>query len=332
MTTDTWNFACHNGMDRGPDVETVRNSHGVLGSLGAGSLPVTTQPFTQTVTAIFSFLHRSGGWSADGSVENGLMSIGKYNGWSHAFSVWLEGSPLKLHIVASDSSADSAETVVYRLQLELGDEDGVNWIQSDKWYQCAISINGSAISWAVNGVTAPTQTVNLNAPGALNLSTYPDRIWIHNNEARAPVFFNPLFMSYGGHTCVIGPIMLRTTYMDFSSATVRNRIWDSDGNFKNPGEDGSLWLSDTYGDVLPEFYMHNGDPRNDVGTYPPTVYNLSGGYEGQWGWANFGGSGHSQAIAGFRKQYEQEVPTELFNIVDGADNIVDGADNIVSTE
>jgi hypothetical protein len=48
--------------------------------------------------------------------------------------------------------------------------------------------------------------------------------------------------------------------LDFSSSAVRARIWDDDGDFKNPGEDGSLWFGDTYAGNQPEYYFVDGSP------------------------------------------------------------------------
>ena len=84
---------------------------------------------------------------------------------------------------------------------------------------------------------------------------------------------------------------------------MRNRIWDTDGNFKNPGEDGSLWFSDTYGSATPEFYFLDGSPRKDNGAYNasiPQVWNTSAG----------GGAGSTTPPGGLRKQYEAALPDD----------------------
>ena len=83
---------------------------------------------------------------------------------------------------------------------------------------------------------------------------------------------------------------MSTEKLDFSDAATKARIWDTNGDFKNPGEDGSLYFSDTYGSVQPEIYLLDGSGRYDNGSV---------GYV----WVGPGSGASDQIPGGLKKQY-----------------------------
>jgi hypothetical protein len=175
--------------------------------------------------------------------------------------------------------------------VSLGDEDGSNDIQDDKWYQMAISMSGSQLQYAVNGSTTPTVTITADTPSTPVLST--DRIFLHGGTATANS--DPSGFTTQWPSLLFGPMAMYTTAIDLTSSTVRDRIWDANGDFKNPGEDGSLWFGDTYGDVQPEYYFINGAPVWQKGTNTVVWAARDGG--------SSGGNGNTMP-GGLRKQYE----------------------------
>ncbi|MEE9579758.1 MAG: hypothetical protein V3V74_00390 [Nitrosomonadaceae bacterium] len=293
MADNTWNFACNNCKDS--DAVTPNSRGGVFGLWRSPSPKIPPSgadyPWIDTFTAIFSFFHRSGFSEAAGNTH-GIFTIGKKNDAESSISIKVHEDPMKLHIQAYDRLASA-----FRLQVDLGDEDGVNWLSSDKWYQIGLSLSPVAFSYAVNGSVSPKQTITTNAPGVLSFDGGQRAVW-NNPDGNNP---NDNWVAYQQNysTLIHGASLWDDNYLDFNSATVRNRIWDSNGDFKNPGENGSLWLGDTYGATIPDIYLRDGGARHDGGAYN-LVANPGGGLFGQGG----GGSGVVNAPGGFRKQYE----------------------------
>lgn len=290
MAKDTWNYACENNKDNDA---IPRNSRGGIAELESGS---RTYPWTNTFTTIFSFYHRDL-WSAPPPIIHGIFGVGKIGDAETGIGIKVEGDPMKLNIEAWDRNATA-----FRLQLDLGDENGVDWIQSNKFYQVGISISSSAISWAVNGVTAPKQTITTNSPGVLNLgggvpTSFGRAIW--GNSGANQVQAGWTFYQQDYTSLIQGASLWDSSYLDFSSAAVRARVWDENGDFINPGENGSLWLGDTYGETVPDFYFLGGHGRHDKGTWN-FINNLDRDFKFHGG----GGVGFGPAPGGLKKQYE----------------------------
>ena len=245
-------------------------------------------PFTESITCVFSLLQRTG-WSASSGELHGLFGIGDYNNAESAIRIYANGSPLSLYV-----SVWHKATTTYRYQIRLGDEDGVSDFSADKWYQIGLSVSASGISYVVNGSTTPKTTITTNAPGALGLDR--SKLWVHHSEPNRGVY-PPIFIGDGWPTLVLGPAMYHRTALDFSSSTVRDRIWDTSGDFKNPGEDFSYWLGDTYAASQPDFAFLDGSPRFDNGAYNASIPQSFIAADG-------GGSGSTTAPGGLRKQYE----------------------------
>ena len=132
----TWNFPCWQCID---DINGTRNDGGWyyrVGPDGGG----TTQPFTTKLTAIFSFLIRSGWTSQDGGLQS-IISLGSNGASKTAFLLALIDSSTNpaLQVQFGDATGN-----VQRYTINLGDEDGASWLSTDKWYQMAISEIGRA--------------------------------------------------------------------------------------------------------------------------------------------------------------------------------------------
>ena len=259
---------------------------------------VTLQPFTNTITGIFSFFLRSGWSDVSETLIQNFTSIGGAGAASWGFYVALNGA--KLEIYSHDVTAGLA-----RHQVQLGDEDGVSWIQPDKWYQIGFSISASAFTYVINGSTTPYVNVVSAVNGNLNLAAGTDRWWLHNGvKANAPnLTSQQITIPSGWPTFIVGAAAWSTTYIDWSDATARGRVFDTDGNFKNPGENGSLWFDDDYDSVVPEFYFLDGSPRRDNGTYNASIPQA-------WAYSAGGGAGSITSPGGLRKQYENQIPDD----------------------
>ena len=259
------------------------------------------QPFTNTITGIFSFFLRSGWSDVSETLVQNLTSISGINAASWGFYIALNGNILEIY--SHDASAGLA-----RHQVQLGDEDGVNWIQPDKWYQVGFSISASAFTYAINGSTTPYVNVVSAVNGDLNLDSGNDRWWWlggrkANSTLQTFVGGEQALIEDGWPTFVVGAAAWSTTYIDWSDTTARGRVFDTDGNFKNPGENGSLWFDDDYDSVVPEFYFLDGSPRRDNGTYNASIPQ-------SWGTASGGATGSVTAPGGLRKQYENQWPDD----------------------
>jgi len=287
MANDTWNFPTwstgENTLNTPP-----QNQRGDGFEFGPASWPnVTTQPFADSFLMIGAFFIRTGWSAATGtSAKHGYVSIGVNSGALH-LSVGVENEKLRL------TAGDRAIYDVF-----LGDEDGTNWIQADKWYQFAVSMDGSGISYAINGTDSPKKIVDANSPAALSLDASTERVWFHAPLANWAGDFNPIQANsppnLGYPSLVFGPCLMDSSNtLDFSNSATLNRIFDTNGDLKYPGKDGSLWLSDSYGSVQPDFYLPGGSLWHNEGTW-------GGSYE-----YHAGPSGSpTNHIGGLRKQYE----------------------------
>lgn len=285
--SDTWNFQCWQPTDWGPDASEARHQHGALFEIGPGAdaAATQTQPFTDTMTVMFSFYQRAGWSDTDGIDVDGMISLGSSADTNSGLAIYFgqTGSDYRLHIDVWDEVAGA-----YRYQIILGDEDGINWNRPNKWYQCAVSFDSSGISYCVNGSTSPKVTETTNSPGAINLNNGTARLWLHNSFA--DITTAVFFINGGWSTVVTGPTIMSTEKLDFSSSVVRERIWDSNGDFRNPGEDGSYYFADTYAATQPEIYLLDGGGRRDNGSSASI-------------WAQSGSGGSATLVGGLKKQY-----------------------------
>ena len=280
-----------------------RGAHGMVWAIGPEVS--TLQPFTNTITGVFSIFLRSGWSDVTHTLNQNLTSFG-----SPGVASWGLKIVLAPGVGGSDLSIFAYDMVgtAARNQIHLGDEDGVSRIQADKWYQVAFSMSASAFSYCVNGSTTPKATVVSSTFGDLNLDYGNERWWYHNgvtaNSGRRTVLSNEqLLVTSGWPTFIVGAAAWSTTYVDWTDATARARVFDTDGNFKNPGENGSLWFGDTYSSVIPDFFFLDGSPRIDNGSYNATIPQ-------SWQSANGGGAGSTTSPGGLRKQYEVPFPDD----------------------
>lgn len=260
MAATTWNFPCHQTTDWGPDgLPTVaRCQYGHSYATNPYSAP---HPFSTQFTAIFAVLFRTG-WSHDNSnyaAGQPVQSVATINGVPAAtgdhIAIYFNQYPM--HLVFDIGRAG----VGLRHRLELGDEDGVNWIQMDKWYQVGLSWNTSGISWCVNGTTSPTMVADpFNNPGTVPGLLQPGG---YTNDEKFTIYqvakrnTNPshFFTGWGWPTYVAGPFAFSDLYLDFNSQSVRDNIWDANGDFIYPGANGLDWWG---GLAVPEYYLHDG--------------------------------------------------------------------------
>ena len=287
MSKDTWNFNCWNTTDSGPGP----GDRGILGMIyetGPGAMrSPNAQPFTESMTYIFSFFARTG-WTWDDPAIQSIMWMGKGTQITHLhiYAVMDTAANPKVHVIVKNGSSGTV-----RYQIELGDEDGASWLSFDKWYQMAIAFDENGIKWAVNGTNKPKRTITTNSSGSLEMDNGSEIIWLYGGPT--PIGGNnPVSVQSNWPSLVIGPAAFTTTKLDLNSATVRNRIWDNEGNFKNPGEDGSFWLGDTYSASIPDTYSPDGSLRFNRGG--SMVWGSNGGGALEW----VGQPG------GLRKQYE----------------------------
>ena len=290
MAQNTWNFPCWTTMDNGP-LGGTRGNSGTLWEVGpGGNESSNTQPFTNSITAIFSFFIRTG-WTDISDLRQVLFSLGYSTATEPAFELALAlgGSTPIMQAKAYDTAAATV-----RGDVRLGDEDGTNWIQPDKWYQVGVSIDGSSFTYAVNGVNTPKLILPVDAPGTLNLDRNSERIWVHGPQASWGIAANNIIVHWP--SMVMGPAAFGTVALDFNDAAVRARIWDSNGDFINPFENGSGWFNDDYtisSGFMPNYYLTDGSPRY-----------LKGSDTQQWEAVGGGTGNHFHAPGGLRKQYE----------------------------
>lgn len=289
MAQNTWNFPCWTTMDRGP--LNPRGDSGTLWEVGpGGNESSNTQPFTNSITAIFSFYIRTG-WTDISTLFQSFFSIGYSGAADSAFRMDLfsPSTDPQVRIVGYDTAVSTK-----RYDLRLGDEGGINWLQADKWYQMGVSMDGSEMTFCVNGVTTPKRTIVTDAAGALNMDRNSERIWLHGPQASWGIAANNITEQWP--SMVMGPAAFGTVALDFNDAAVRARIWDSNGDFINPFENGSGWFNDDYtisSGFMPNYYLTDGSPRY-----------LKGSDTQQWEAVGGGTGNHFHAPGGLRKQYE----------------------------
>lgn len=287
MATDTWNFSTWVLNDSGSAFP--RGTAGQLLTTGPGAFGgALAQPFSSSFTYIFSFFARTG-WSADFSSQQFLLSMG-LRGVGTSIDIKLimdTAGTSELILIARNGSS-----FVKRYDFQLGDDDGVSDLAFGKWYQCGVHMSDTTISFALNGTTTPKTTITTNAPGALELDFGDELIFLyaglasHNASAGDP---GDLITGYP--SVIAGPFALSTQVLDFSSSTVRDRIWDASGNFINPGENGSGWFG-AYNANIPDQYSHDGSIR---ALKENTMV---------WRQFNGGSPGNQNYPGGLRKQHE----------------------------
>ena len=295
MGAKTWNHATWYSMDEGSDNPGVRNRESQVWTTGPGSgrraATLTALPFTNTITCLFSFIHVTG-WSALLGAVEGIFSIGFQGATTSGLRLATESFMGDLFVRVKLSDGGGA---TIRHNIRLGDEDGSSWISADKFYYVGVSVNTSGISYCVNGNNAPKVVVVTDVPGNLDLDAGSERVWMHGPEA-AFGFLTPTGITTQHPSMIFGPAAYSPTYLDFSEAGVRDRIWDADGNWKNPGSNGSLWWNNNYTTATnfhPYWYLLDGSARKDRGSQDRA-------------WDEVGG-GSSTGIGcptGWKKQYE----------------------------
>ena len=278
MSKDTWNFPTWHTTDGGPFV--ARQNRGMI-------FEADVHPFTENMTYVFSFFGRSG-WTAHNGVNQTLFFIGKINNVKHLLvSVNMTSTgDSKILFQLWDGTSGAV-----RYDIELGDEDGSSWLKWDKFYEVAFAFDGSGIKWAVNGSNTPKSVTNTNTPGTLNLEDGVDYLWMYGGPIHDVSSNNPKQVDANWPSLVMGPGAMSTTVLDLDDKTVRDRIWDANGDFIHPFEDGSGWFGAYQADI-PESYFEDGSARfNTFGTMT-------------WHSEEGGGAEFVGHPGGLRKQYE----------------------------
>ena len=304
MASETWNFSCDwrvgLGEDEGGFGPGATGTHARISNGASGYL----NPFTDAITVIFAFRIRSkidGNGTSDAGESQSLIAIGDYNtaagsfesGRNHGFLIQLfhrrsgvGSGTSELQVFASDRTGlnPTRHNAIY------GDEDGSSWLQMDKWYQMAISASASGVQVALNGSTTLTNTVTTSAPGNLNLQANDQLLLNSLATGNLAWPINNLGGQFGHRSFITGPVLFDDAAIDLSDAATLARIYDADGNFKNPGQNGSLWLGDAYDDRVPLIYLPDGWIRRDFGRGGYTYNENSDNNDGEYG--------------GLRKDYE----------------------------
>jgi len=290
MSLTTWNFPCWQCRDKGPNATPPATRATAGGGFGVEGV---TLPFTNTITGIFSFFCETGK-VADAAEAQMISSIG-YQG-AGAFA----GMEIRLQMDATTPSNCFVLLLFYdwsgavlRYSFKVGDENGTDWLKFDKWYQMAFCATITELTVVVNGSTTPTLTKSTDNPGGLNLDASTERWW-HNAPSAAWGAADTTAIAAWWPSCVVGPSAWESTSLDLTNQANLDRIFDADGNFKNPGENGSLWFNDTYttaGGFKPDVFLVDGGARFDNGSYGLT-------------WLAKTGAGWSSCPGGLRKMYE----------------------------
>lgn len=291
MAAATWNFPCWRLRDRGPFHGL--NARGGGGNAFSTGLASGAELFTTEITAIGAFLISSE-YTSRYSDYQIITSFG--NASSRKFDIWFErnGNSPQLVIRIRDSSGGTQ-----RYNWTIKDDDGTTGkLIPDKWYQLAMSANASGLVVVVNGETAPTITKTTTTPGALNLGGTP-RWWHAGADSAWGTTTNQDVVAQGAASVILGPWAFHNGYIDLTSQTVRDRIFDENGDFKNPG-DGSLWFGSTYGASQPRFYFPDGVPRVRGGSDTSTTFIHDCDF----------GSNSTSCPGGLRKQWELATPIE----------------------
>ena len=199
--SNTWNFPCYTCSDWGSFDSANRGAHGMAWILDPAYS--TNQPFTNTITGIFSLFIRSGWTDRGGVITQVLTSIGNGSEAKNGLFVSL-GASGGNYSIGIQTNNRSTGTALH--EVLLGDEDGAQWIQPDKWYQVAFSMSGSAFSYAINGTTSPQMTVVSSTNGDMNLDPNTSR-WMHLSGAQGiatQISSNLLTAGANWPTCVVG--------------------------------------------------------------------------------------------------------------------------------
>lgn len=292
MSKDTWDFQCWQDRDLGPGA--ARGEDGCSFSVSGQALP-----FSNALSGVISF-YILGGYTytiSDPASQPAqwLHSISYRTAGTNndAFMIKVFNEPSGTGYVQFRFYDDSAG--VLRYQYNIGDEDGINGLQENKFYQVAFSADATSFQYVMNGSTTPlivgTPTSN---PGALNISLNTERWWFSGGASSG--FFDPHDISSGYSSLLRGPAAFEGSALDLSDAAVRDRIFDAEGNLKHPGENGSLWWNDDYTDTAgfkPDVYLPDGAGRLEKGSAGLTFVVENGS-----------GSGMSDVPGGLRKFYE----------------------------
>lgn len=281
MSNSTWNFPTWQCHDKG-----LLLTRATAGGAFTVDGPL---PFTTSIMGVFSFLIRSD-YTANSAEPTAITSIGANGGTDVAFGAIIN------HNSAGNSflGLQFYDTVggAYRLSINVGDEDGINWLQEDKWYQIAFTADGTALNIVVNGSTTYT-TTGFGAAGDLSLDQGAERWW-HSAPVASWPAGTPFFVGSYWPSVVLGPSAWEATTQDLTTAAVRDRIFDADGNFKDPGPNGSRWMNDAYTTTAgysPDQYFNDGSPRFANGSHALT-------------WVTASGGGWNDAPGTLRKSYE----------------------------
>ncbi len=289
-----WNFQCWEDMDWGPledagsrcvhgGVNITGRKSGWVYNIPAGLRPDTNLWFVGQGTLLMSFLIHDTYTAAD-NIAQYLVSFGVGGDAKHSFRMFVrhqDPGDSKIHFEVWDRN-----TATDRYIATLGDEDGVSWLQTNKWYQLAVSISPTAIQTCINGEVGHTADVTTNTPGPLNWSnpienTTGEWAGIPGFATNSASSSRLIFFKANYSTMVRGPVALDTTALDLSSAAVRARIWDANGDFIFPGRNGSLWFNDTYTEGgSPRLCWLDGSGRWDTGSDPGLWYQVEGGSSG----------------------------------------------------
>lgn len=183
-----------------------------------------------------------------------------------------------------------------RYDWEVGDEDGSSELSDNKWYQMVVSVSSTRMQVAMNGTASPYLVKLTDSPGDINGDSQQGGgtdYLIYNSlvDALWPVSSARLYNAMSG---IIGPNMLHNTALDLNDSATLGRIYDENGDFKNPGEDGSLWLGDSYGQVTPTLWFPTGGPTTIVG-------------ENSANWKSGDSNNVYGSTVGLRKDYESNI-------------------------
>lgn len=302
MAATTWNFPTWQQVD---DLhkDTVDSQYpiGNRDDGGTGFTTGTTHGITTQFTVAFAILARSfedsplshtliDSYDVEGGDGNNyLITLGRQAQWADFYcGIHLSATAASNYVFIGSRSAAGTDRWVYHL----GDEDGASWVTKDKWFQVVVSCtSGGDVDWAVNGSLTP-QSTEVAAPTGVD---FPDlgnrRLWLHAPLASANYTDVQTVLTTPWPSAVVGPVMIHNVALDLTDSAVLGRFYDADGNFKNPGENGSLWLSSTYG-TAPTIFLPNGCPTFDKG--------------GTATWAALASAitNEGGGVGGLRKQYE----------------------------
>jgi len=283
MSADTWNFQTWFCRDQGPGV-SPRAWIGSGFKFGSTDLPL---PFTNSITGIFSFFLRTN-FVASGGETMFLTSIGKRSA-SPAFAAM----GIFLNIFTSGNSTLALQfydhgNSVLRYDYRIGDEDGV-WLKMLKWYQVVFTADSSSLRISVNGKLNPIITAITHVPGPLNIDQGTERWW-HLSPSAARNGITPVNTNNQWPSFIVGPSAWHTGTLDLTDQNVLDQIFDSDGDFRNPGQNGKLWWG-ADGLTAPLFYFVDGGVRFQQGSDSTA-------------WIGHSSGGATSCPGGLRKEYE----------------------------